>query len=140
VNQDNEPTEIIADPNRVKVLPPSATIEYEEEVDSEGEDQESLLHEHLHAFSNSWIVRVLCLILFLLSLAGLAFSFVIFLGCAFYAFIRLLRNDPQWAVTLKWFASGLIYGLVGSFCLFVGIFSPGRAAYLASAYAAIAKR
>lgn len=139
MNQDKKPTEIIVDPKRVDVLPPEATIEYEEEVKPEGQGPKSQEYGHLHVLSTSWFARVLCLIFFLLSLAGLAFSLIVFLGCSFYALIRLLTGDPQWADTLKTFAFGLASGLIFSFCFLVGVFSPGWALCMGIAYISFAK-
>lgn len=133
MDQDKKPTEIVVDPKRVDILPSEADVEYEEEV-----EEKPAHHEHLHALSNSWYARILCLIFFLLSLLGLAFSLVIFVICLLDALIRLFSNDPNWAKKLKTFAIGLLSGLVFAFCFLVGIFSPSWALFIAMNYTSLA--
>lgn len=135
MDEDKKPTKIVVDPKRVEVLPSEAGVEHEEEVKHEAKDQ-----GHLHVLSKSWFARILCLIFFILSLLGLAFSFVIFLVCLLNALIRLFTNDPDWADTLKTFASGLLSGLVFTFCFLVGIFSPSWALFMGIAYTSLAKK
>lgn len=133
MDSDKKPTEIIADPKRVDVLPSEENVESKEKANNEAKDQ-----GQIYDLSQSWYARILCLIFFLLTLLGLFFSFAIFVICLLVAIVRVFSDDPNWAKSLKTFAIGLLSGLVFAFCFLVGIISPTWALFLATNYLSLA--